>query len=105
MLVTIGRQCKGYFPALAGRGSVAPRGPAARLRTVPIPTTSDSTRSGSGALSHLRVADFSRVLAGPIATMVLADLGADVVKVEQPGVGDETNALCPQGVNKTRCVQ
>ena len=70
-------------------------GSAARLRTVPIPTTSDPTRSGCGALSHLRVADFSRVLAGPIATMVLADLGADVVKVEQPGVGDETRTWGP----------
>ena len=50
---------------------------------------------GPGALTHLRVADFSRVLAGPMATMVLADLGADVVKVEQPGVGDETRTWGP----------
>ena len=57
--------------------------------------TSDSIRAGRGALGHLRVADFSRVLAGPMATMVLADLGADVVKVEQPGVGDETRTWGP----------
>ncbi|MDG2427518.1 MAG: CoA transferase [Acidimicrobiales bacterium] len=50
---------------------------------------------GPGALSHLRVADFSRVLAGPMATMVLADLGADVIKIEQPGVGDETRTWGP----------
>jgi crotonobetainyl-CoA:carnitine CoA-transferase CaiB-like acyl-CoA transferase len=50
---------------------------------------------GAGALSGLRVADFSRVLAGPYATMMLADLGADVVKVERPGTGDETRAWLP----------
>ena len=47
------------------------------------------------ALSGLVVADFSRVLAAPYATMLLADLGADVVKVERPGVGDDTRAWGP----------
>jgi crotonobetainyl-CoA:carnitine CoA-transferase CaiB-like acyl-CoA transferase len=46
-------------------------------------------------LAGLRVADFSRVLAGPYCTMVLADLGADVVKVERPGEGDETRTWGP----------
>ncbi|WP_188190292.1 CaiB/BaiF CoA transferase family protein [Nonomuraea sp. SYSU D8015] len=46
-------------------------------------------------LSGLVVADFSRVLAGPYATMLLADLGADVVKVERPGVGDDTREWGP----------
>ena len=46
-------------------------------------------------LDGLLVADFSRVLAGPLATMTLADLGATVVKVERPGAGDETRAWGP----------
>jgi crotonobetainyl-CoA:carnitine CoA-transferase CaiB-like acyl-CoA transferase len=48
-----------------------------------------------GALDGLLVADFSRVLAGPLATMTLADMGADVVKVERPGSGDDTRAWGP----------
>lgn len=48
-----------------------------------------------GPLHGVLVADFSRVLAGPLATMILADLGADVVKVERPGTGDETRTWAP----------
>ncbi|MFL1378895.1 MULTISPECIES: CaiB/BaiF CoA transferase family protein [unclassified Nocardiopsis] len=46
-------------------------------------------------LAGVRVADLSRVLAGPYATMLLADMGAEVVKVEQPGKGDDTRAWGP----------
>ncbi len=46
-------------------------------------------------LDGILVADFSRVLAGPFATMLLGDLGADVVKVERPGSGDDTRAWGP----------
>src|SRR5690242_18855791 len=49
---------------------------------------------GSGPLAGLLVADFSRILAGPYATMLLADLGAEVVKVEGPG-GDDTRTWQP----------
>jgi len=49
----------------------------------------------SSALSHVRVLDLSRVLAGPWASQVLADLGADVVKVERPSAGDETRGWGP----------
>src|SRR5436309_7242964 len=48
-----------------------------------------------GALENPRMLDFSRVLAGPFATMVLGDLGAEVIKVERPGAGDETRAWGP----------
>ena len=50
--------------------------------------------SRSGPLAGLLVADFSRILAGPYATMLLADLGAEVVKVEAPG-GDDTRTWQP----------
>ena len=54
-----------------------------------------------GALAGVLVADFSRVLAGPLATATLADLGATVVKVERPGGGDDTRAWGPPFVDGT----
>ena len=67
----------------------------------------------TGALDGLVVADFGRVLAGPYATMLLADLGAEVIKMERPGAGDDTRAWGPpyaedgqatyyQGVNRNK---
>jgi crotonobetainyl-CoA:carnitine CoA-transferase CaiB-like acyl-CoA transferase len=53
------------------------------------------TAGGGGALAGIVVADFSRVLAAPYATMLFGDLGADVIKVERPGVGDDTRAWGP----------
>lgn len=48
-----------------------------------------------GPLAGIRILDLSRVLAGPYCTMFLGDLGAEVVKVEQPGVGDDTRGWGP----------
>jgi crotonobetainyl-CoA:carnitine CoA-transferase CaiB-like acyl-CoA transferase len=48
-----------------------------------------------GPLSHIRVLDLSRIMAAPWASQMLADLGADVIKVERPGAGDDTRAWGP----------
>jgi crotonobetainyl-CoA:carnitine CoA-transferase CaiB-like acyl-CoA transferase len=60
-----------------------------------IPESSAVTQAnGTGPLAGLLVADFSRILAGPYATMLLADLGAEVIKVESPA-GDDTRTWAP----------
>ena len=52
-------------------------------------------KNGNGSLSHITVLDFSQVILGPSATAVLADHGADVIKVERPGSGELARAFGP----------
>src|SRR3954468_12259355 len=84
-----------------------------RMPTLPstLPSTEGSAARPTGPLAGLLVADFSRILAGPYATMLLADLGAEVIKVEGPG-GDDTRtwqpplrdgvSTCYLGVNRNK---
>jgi crotonobetainyl-CoA:carnitine CoA-transferase CaiB-like acyl-CoA transferase len=57
--------------------------------------TDQNTATQRGALNGLRILDLSRILAGPTATQLLADLGAEVIKIERPGQGDDTRGWGP----------
>ncbi|XP_075349690.1 succinyl-CoA:glutarate CoA-transferase isoform X1 [Mycteria americana] len=90
-------------PAAAG-GSASPRCPRALSAASASPSNGGGARSGgappAGAsnvkpLDGVKILDLTRVLAGPFATMNLGDLGAEVIKVERPGAGDDTRAWGP----------
>ncbi len=49
----------------------------------------------AGTLADVRILDLTRILAGPFCTQMLGDMGADVIKIEQPGKGDETRGWGP----------
>ena len=63
-----------------------------------LPAISGGT-AAEGALHDIRVVDLTRALAGPYCTLMLADHGAEVIKVEQPGTGDETRGWAPPHQN------
>ncbi|XP_074939804.1 succinyl-CoA:glutarate CoA-transferase isoform X2 [Phalacrocorax aristotelis] len=90
--------------AASGGGVASPRCSAARSAASASPGNGGGVRSGgappAGAsnikpLDGVKILDLTRVLAGPFATMNLGDLGAEVIKVERPGAGDDTRAWGP----------
>lgn len=81
---------------------VAVRRPISRLALVPVLSRhqltgcrSESSAGSAGPLQGLRVLDFTRILAGPSCTQILGDMGAEIIKLERPGEGDDTRAFAP----------
>src|SRR3954468_21720776 len=82
-----------YFPSAAGSGNGAAETEGAMTEQADRPTTLPPLLEG------VRILDLSRLVAGNVLTAALADLGAEVIKVEAPGRGDELRAWCTEGVS------
>ena len=82
------------MPAWAARGILAHRGTIAAIDGR-IAVNASTTTPHPAALEGIRIIDFSHVYQGPVGTQLLADFGADVIKVERPGSGDWSRAWGP----------
>ena len=95
------RPCLGVAPLPAVQVFIPGRQrlPTTRLKQHHIRHESKQTspQNWDGPLKGVRILDFGRILAGPFCSQVLADYGADVIKVEQPNVGDETRTWQAKG--------
>ncbi len=83
-----------YWPfALFSAPQIRKQSPTRRKEKTPM--QNDTSSPPTGPLAGLRVLDLSRILAGPTCTQLLGDYGADIIKVEKPGLGDDTRAWGP----------